>query len=219
MTPRLVLQMGSGEAICDLVHVDLFKSPNRESLIAERSWSFVQKAIAAGDTRFFIVITFQAGPAQAVCAVPPVLTRCADTSLWDQAPGASRTHCTLTYALPVDGSDSVGDKPWSLLWRRFIKGDDEFKNQRWKVGKRRAVRVVACFVERRSCQVIPRIAEGNWMVKRAVGTKPALLGTKLTHDWVVTDRYLDVSVDVASSSMASVLVGMLQQYAKYVPCD
>lgn len=78
---------------------------------------------------------------------------------------------------------------------------------------------MACFVERRSCQVIPRIAEGNWMVKRAVGTKPALLGTKLTHDWVVTDRYLDVSVDVASSSMASVLVGMLQQYAKYVPCD
>ena len=53
-------------------------------------------------------------------------------------------------------------------------------------------------------------------MKRAVGTKPALLGTKLTHDWVVTDRFLDCSVDVASSSMATVLVGMLQQYAKYV---
>jgi len=65
-------------------------------------------------------------------------------------------------------------------------------------------------------KVIPRIAEGNWMVKRAVGTKPALLGQKLTHQWTITDRYLDISCDVGTSRVATALVGMLQQYAKYV---
>ena len=29
-------------------------------------------------------------------------------------------------------------------------------------------------------KVIPRIAEGSWMVRQAVGTTPALLGNKLT---------------------------------------
>lgn len=137
-------------------------------------------------------------------------------------------HCTLTYALPADGTESVNDSAWALLWRRFLKRDDEFRNARWKVGAvqvpasklrpdkrvRRASDTPRVLPRCRAAQVIPRIAEGNFLVKRAVGTKPALLGTKLTHDWVVTDRYLDCSVDVASSSMATVLVGMLQQYAK-----
>ena len=64
-------------------------------------------------------------------------------------------------------------------------------------------------------QVIPRIAEGSWMVKKAIGTKPAILGLKLQHDWRMTDRYLDVTCDVGSSKMASALTGMLVKYAKY----
>ena len=45
------------------------------------------------------------------------------------------------------------------MWKNFLTKDDEFRNQRWKI--------------------IPRIAEGPWVVKSAVGTKPALLGLKV----------------------------------------
>ena len=68
------------------------------------------------------------------CTPPP---HCL-TVLWRlccvcQGPGATRVHCTLTYALPLGGAASVEDSSFSLLWRRFLKRDDEFRNARWKV--------------------------------------------------------------------------------------
>ena len=37
-------------------------------------------------------------------------------------------------------------------------------------------------------KVIPRVAEGNWMVRQAVGTTPALLGHKLVTRYFRCDR-------------------------------
>ena len=54
------------------------------------------------------------------------------------------------------------------LWARFTAAGaagDAFRNERWKV--------------------VPRIKEGPWAVQYAVGTKPALLGAKLAHTWVL----------------------------------
>lgn len=132
-----------------------------------------------------------------------------------QCPGTPIVHLCIYFALPVDGVEHTS-KAWQLLWRRFLGRDDEFRNSRWKVSNHvkpppRSV----CSSMNPHMQVIPRIAEGSWMVKKAIGTKPAILGLKLQHDWRMTDRYLDVTCDVGSSKMASALTGMLVKYAKY----
>jgi len=111
------------------------------------------------------------------------------------------------------------------LWKRFTEegaAGDTFRNERWKV--------------------IPRIQEGAWIVKTAVGTVPALLGTKLAHTWIICNDggsnnkgagvavgggaapnvnafkgpgpYLETDCDVSSSTAAGILVSMLQGYAK-----
>lgn len=216
-------QFASLPASAELVHLDLFKSTEKLACMAEHPDGYVQKAIAAGDTRFFVCITFQVG----------LVRHCARGEgfigshiLWkftlgvvsQQCPGEPIIHLSLYFALPSDLSELP--KSSQLMWRRFLKRDDDFRNQRWKVcGCVSYALCVACISFPFTCcvcQVIPRIAEGSYFVKRAIGTKPALLGMKLQHDWKITDRYMDVTCDVGSSSMASVLVGMLKKYAKCV---
>ena len=48
--------------------------------------------------------------------------------------------------------------------------------------------------------MIPRIAEGPWAVQLAVGTKPALLGTKLDHSWVLCPGNKKTSTGSAGGS-------------------
>jgi len=59
---------------------------------------------------------------------------------------------------------------------------DEFRNQAFKL--------------------IPRIVEGNFMVKKAVGTKPAILGKKLRQIYIKTDRFFEIIVDIDSDTVA-----------------
>lgn len=200
------------ESIFDLMHVDLFTSNDRIGNLAARQDSWLRKARAAGDTRYYLVIVY------VTPAVPYV-------------------HVVIYYAVnqaKVDATPSV-----KATWEKFTaKGEegDKYRNERWKV--------------------IPRIAEGSWMIQKAVGTKPALLATKLKHHWILCDAphqpaapklsstaassssrvsttrgrgssfhvpssnnpgpYIEADCDVASSSMAFVLVSMLQSYAKNI---
>lgn len=115
-----------------------------------------------------------------------------------QVPGSPRrVHLALYFA--ATKAQLRSNTRVYALWQRFLTGDDAYRNSRWKV--------------------IPAIAEGNWIVKKSVGTKPALLGTKLDHEWIQGPNYLECDVDVASSSMASMLTGLLQQYARYLVID
>ena len=52
-------QIPSLASVADLVHIDLFKSAEKVDCMAAHPDGYVQKAIAAGDTRFFICVTFQ----------------------------------------------------------------------------------------------------------------------------------------------------------------
>ncbi|KAK9806515.1 hypothetical protein WJX73_005835 [Symbiochloris irregularis] len=68
-------------------------------------------------------------------------------------------------------------------------------------------------------KVIPRIAEGSWMVRQAVGTTPALLGNKLTTKYFRGPRYLEVDLDVGSSRSASHVVGLVNGALKGLTID
>jgi hypothetical protein len=57
--------------------------------------------------------------------------------------------------------------------------------------------------------MIPRIAEGSWVIKQSVGTTPVIMGRKLKTSYHVTPKYVEVAVDVGSSSTAQYVTGMV----------
>jgi hypothetical protein len=83
-------------------------------------------------------------------------------------PAAPYIHLTHYFAVQPE---AVAAAPhFAKLWEQFTAhgpAANAFRDERWKV--------------------IPRVAEGSWIVSNAVGTKPALLATKLTHTWILCD--------------------------------
>ncbi|PWA52006.1 hypothetical protein CTI12_AA458240 [Artemisia annua] len=85
------------------------------------------------------------------------------------------------------------------LLGRFIDETDTFRDSRFKL--------------------IPSIVEGYWMVKRAVGTKACLLGKAVTCNYVRNDNFLEIDVDVGSSSVARSVIGIVLGYVTSIVVD
>ncbi|KVH88316.1 hypothetical protein Ccrd_024152 [Cynara cardunculus var. scolymus] len=85
------------------------------------------------------------------------------------------------------------------LLGRFIDESDSFRLSRFKL--------------------IPSIVEGYWMVKHAVGTKACLLGKALTCSYLRRDNFLEVDVDVGSSSVARSVIGIVLGYVTNIVVD
>eukprot|EP00854_Cymbomonas_tetramitiformis_P018083 gene18083-21540_t len=51
-------------------------------------------------------------------------------------------------------------------------------------------------------KLIPRVTEGSWPIKRAVGTTPVILGRKLTQRYYQGESYLEIDVNVGSNIVA-----------------
>ncbi|CAI5970803.1 unnamed protein product [Closterium sp. NIES-64] len=110
-----------------------------------------------------------------------------------QVPGKPNYSCVAYFAAdrPV--------KKDSLLGRFVNAEDDSFRNSRFKL--------------------IPRIEEGFWAVKRAVGTKAAILGKALTCSYFKGENYLEMDVDVGSSSVARSVIGLVLSYVTSLVVD
>eukprot|EP00850_Spirogloea_muscicola_P012389 SM000079S22507 [mRNA] locus=s79:502680:515398:- [translate_table: standard] len=89
-------------------------------------------------------------------------------------------------------------RPGSLL-QRFVDGDDIFRNARFKL--------------------IPSIAQGAWVVKRAVGTKACLLGQAVSCRYHRHLNYLEIDVDIGSSSVARGVIGLVIGYVEALVVD
>jgi hypothetical protein len=61
--------------------------------------------------------------------------------------------------------------------------------------------------------------QGYWMVKRAVGTKACLLGRAVTCHYLREDNFLEIDVDIGSSSVARGVVGLVLGYLTNVVVD
>ncbi|KAG6628121.1 protein ENHANCED DISEASE RESISTANCE 2-like isoform X1 [Carya illinoinensis] len=89
-------------------------------------------------------------------------------------------------------------KKGSLL-ARFVDGNDMFRDARFKL--------------------IPSIVEGYWMVKRAVGTKACLLGKAVTCKYFRQDNFMEIDVDIGSSSVARSVIGLVLGYVTSIVVD
>ncbi|XP_064981512.1 protein ENHANCED DISEASE RESISTANCE 2-like isoform X2 [Musa acuminata AAA Group] len=85
------------------------------------------------------------------------------------------------------------------LLGRFLDGTNMFRDSRFKL--------------------IPRIVEGYWMVKRAVGSKACLLGKAVTCKYLRQDNFLEIDVDIGSSSVARSIISLVLGYITSIVVD
>ncbi|MQM04322.1 hypothetical protein Taro_037114 [Colocasia esculenta] len=78
--------------------------------------------------------------------------------------------------------------PGSLL-QRFVDGDDEFRNSRLKL--------------------IPSVPKGSWIVRQSVGSTPCLLGKAVDCTYIRGPKYLEIDVDIGSSTVANGVLGLV----------
>ncbi|CAL8155558.1 unnamed protein product [Prunus armeniaca] len=78
--------------------------------------------------------------------------------------------------------------PGSLL-QRFVDGDDEFRTSRLKL--------------------IPSVPKGSWIVRQSVGSTPCLLGKAVDCNYIRGPKYLEIDVDIGSSTVANGVLGLV----------
>jgi hypothetical protein len=110
-------------------------------------------------------------------------------------------HMVFYYAVDDKSSvDGTNGTPFSKLANEFFFGDsDEMRDETFKM--------------------IPRIVEGNFMVRKAVGSTPAIMGNKLKQHYIRTDRYFELLLDTGSSSVAAGVIRLVLGYSKTVVVD
>jgi len=68
-------------------------------------------------------------------------------------------------------------------------------------------------------KMIPRVVEGPWIVRSAVASKPALIGTKMTNSYYREKRYFELDVNVGTSSLVTTLTQLAASYARLLTVD
>ncbi|XP_076921258.1 protein ENHANCED DISEASE RESISTANCE 2-like isoform X4 [Bidens hawaiensis] len=102
-----------------------------------------------------------------------------------QVPGTTTYSLALYYMMRTPlGSCS--------LLERFVKGDDSFRNSRFKL--------------------IPYISKGSWLVKQSVGKKACLVGQALEINYFHGKNYIELGIDIGSSTVARGVVGLVLGY-------
>lgn len=112
-----------------------------------------------------------------------------------------KTYHQVSY-FGVDNFDEIEHPatPFGRLMNRFIFGEsDEFRLKTFKL--------------------IPRIVEGNFVVRKAVGSKPTILGRKIKHYFIRGPNYFEIIVDIASDPVAQRIVKLVLGYTKTLVVD
>jgi len=68
-------------------------------------------------------------------------------------------------------------------------------------------------------KLVPRILKGNCVVKKAVGSKPTIIGRKLKQLYIMNERFFEIIIDVGSDSIAKKIVGLASGRAKSLVVD
>ncbi|PHT32636.1 Protein ENHANCED DISEASE RESISTANCE 2-like [Capsicum baccatum] len=98
-----------------------------------------------------------------------------------QVPGS--THYSMVFYFVMKELTS------GSLLQRFVDGDDEFRNSRMKL--------------------IPSVPKGSWIVRQSVGSTPCLLGKAVDCNYIRGPKYLEIDVDIGSSTVANGVLGLV----------
>ncbi|KAL7480707.1 hypothetical protein ACHAW6_006374 [Cyclotella cf. meneghiniana] len=116
-------------------------------------------------------------------------------------PGPPNYHLVFYYAVDdmsmIDGSD--GTESSKLCNEFFFEKDDNFRDNTFKL--------------------IPQIIEGNFIVRKAVGSTPAIMGNKIKQTYCKGERFFELTIDTGSSSVAAGVIRICNGYAKMIVVD
>ena len=77
----------------------------------------------------------------------------------------------------------TADTPFGRIAQKFFFGnDDEYRDNTFKM--------------------IPKVVDGNMVVRMLVKDTPAILGTKLKQTYHKGDNYFELDIDIGSSNVA-----------------
>ena len=115
-------------------------------------------------------------------------------------PGKPAHHLVMYYAIddisliqPQEQKNGENLAPFHAIASKFFFGDsDKFRDSTFKL--------------------VPRIVKGNFVVKKAVGRKPTILGGKVKQHYIQNDRFFELIVDVGSDNIAKKVVGLCGGY-------
>jgi hypothetical protein len=108
-------------------------------------------------------------------------------------------HAVFYYGVDKATMDEIrnGQTAFGRVMKKFIFGDsDSYRNNAFKL--------------------IPRVVEGNYLVRKGVGSKPAILGKKIKQCYVRDDRYFEIIVDIASDQVAKRVTKLCLGYIKTI---
>jgi hypothetical protein len=164
------IKIPSLPAAFELAEFSGFASHERVRFSSERPDSYYSRARAAGRKNFIFVMHFDLNP----------------------------MHVSISFELHGDAMET--DPAFATCWKRFLSGDDDYKNKRIKL--------------------ITSIVEASWIVRKTVGKPvPALIGNKLKCHWLQTEDLLECSCDVTSSMAAAAILSVIKSYCRNIICD
>ncbi|XP_041997049.1 protein ENHANCED DISEASE RESISTANCE 2-like isoform X2 [Salvia splendens] len=102
-----------------------------------------------------------------------------------QVPGTTTCTLALYYMLKMPLKETP-------LLECFIYGDNAFRDSRFKL--------------------IPYISKGSWIVRQSVGRKSCLVGQALQMNYFRGKNYLELGIDLGSSTVAKGVVGLVLGY-------
>ncbi|KAL8029782.1 hypothetical protein ABFX02_14G245900 [Erythranthe guttata] len=102
-----------------------------------------------------------------------------------QVPGSTTYSLALYYMM----NTPLEEAP---LLESFVNGDDSYRNSRFKL--------------------IPYISKGSWIVKQSVGKKACLVGQALEINYFRGKNYLELGIDIGSSTVARGVVSLVLGY-------
>ncbi|XP_073021825.1 protein ENHANCED DISEASE RESISTANCE 2-like isoform X1 [Primulina eburnea] len=102
-----------------------------------------------------------------------------------QVPGSTTYNLALYYMMSIPLEDAP-------LLESFVNGDDAYRNPRFKL--------------------IPYISKGSWIVKQSVGKKACLIGQALEINYFRGKNYLELGIDIGSSTVARGVVSLVLGY-------
>ncbi|KAF0727351.1 hypothetical protein Ae201684P_012044 [Aphanomyces euteiches] len=114
-----------------------------------------------------------------------------------QVPGTPFVHVVCYWLLP--GGELTSLNVWTQFIAAIDSQDVTWCNNRFKL--------------------IPVIVDGPWLVKATVPQKPALIGNKLTQRYFRGANYVEIDMDINSSTIAANIVGLCRGYSKQLVVD
>jgi len=114
-------------------------------------------------------------------------------------PGPPHLCLAVVFRSPEGYDPRRSQRPFDVSLDKYANGSESDRNDTFKL--------------------IPRVVEGSWIVQKAVGSQPCLLGRKLRQAYYRGDNYIETDIDIASSSVAAAVVRLVAAATKTVVVD